>query len=269
MITKIVISLVVATLSVVTLGACSPTNNNPAEIDSSVLWVRTAAEYEALSLQAYQAAAEDLQKFIDDRSWSALPRQTEATELPLAIILDIDETAVSNVEFQVILEPPFRNSVRDAWSDSTTAKPVPGAIDFIRKAQNAGVEVFFITNRPCELNSGKDNPCPQKDIALQDLLEAGFEVDNDHLMLANENLGWDREKSTRREHIAETHRVIMLFGDDLGDFIACSREKPLHPCDEAATIESRRAATVEFARYWGEGWYILPNPMHGSWTTFN
>ena len=88
-------------------------------------------------------------------------------------------------------------------------------------------------------------------------------------MLANEDLGWDREKLSRREHIAETHRVIMLLGDDLGDFISCSRKKPLHPCIESATIASRHAATVEFDSYWGEGWYVLPNPMHGSWTSVN
>ena len=101
------------------------------------------------------------------------------------------------------------------------------------------------------------------------LREVGIEVDDDHLMMANENLGWDREKSTRRELIAKTHRVIMLLGDDLGDFIACTREKPLHPCSEGATIESRLASTIEYKHYWGEGWYILPNPMHGSWTTVN
>lgn len=267
MIQKTLICLVVSTLAVLIFSGCSPTNNGADEISRSVLWVRTAAEYEAVSLQAYQAAAEDLQKFIDDTSWSALPGQTDAAELPLAIIADIDETMVSNVEFQVILEPPFRNSVRDAWSDSTTAIAVPGAVEFIRKVRAAGVDVFFVTNRPCELDSASSNPCPQKEIALQDLLEAGFEVDNDHLMLANESLGWDREKLTRREHIAETHRVIMLLGDDLGDFIPCSREKPLHPCSDGASISSRRAATNEFGHYWGEGWYVLPNPMHGSWTT--
>ena len=58
----------------------------------------------------------------------------------------------------------------------------------------------------------------------------------------------------------------MLLGDDLGDFIACTRRKPLDPCRDGATIESRRSATYEYSQYWGEGWYVLPNPMHGSWT---
>jgi acid phosphatase len=262
-------SLLVSALAALSLTGCSPVADDAEKIDLGVRWVRSAAEYEALSLQAYGAATEDLQKFIDDTSWSALPGQTNAADLPVAIITDVDETMVSNVEFQVILVQPFSNSVMNTWNDENTAKPIPGATEFVRLARDAGVEVFFVTNRPCEKKNGINNPCPQKSVTLQDLMEVGIDVDNDHLMLANENLGWDREKLSRREHIAKTHRVIMLLGDDLGDFIACSREKLLHPCAEGATIASRQAATTEFSHYWGEGWYVLPNPMHGSWTSVN
>lgn len=261
--------LVVSAITVVLLNGCSPTEGGANDIPAGVLWVRTAAEYEASSLQTYREASEDLQKFIDDTSWSALPWQVDAADLPVAIIADVDETVVSNVEFQVILERPFRNSVRDAWSDSTEAQAVPGSVEFLRQASDAGVEIYFVTNRPCEIEAGIADPCPQKAIAFGDLREVGIEVDDDHLMMANEDLGWDREKSTRRLHIAKTHRVIMLLGDDLGDFIACTRKKALHPCSEGATIESRRDSAIKFTHYWGEGWYILPNPMHGSWTTVN
>lgn len=254
-------------LAVLSSAGCAPVDDGVDEIDLGVQWVRSAAEYEALSLQAYNAAREDLQKFIDDTSWSALPGQTDAGQLPVAIIADVDETIVSNVEFQVILVYPFSNSAMNDWNDTNRAKPVSGAVEFIRMAQDAGVEVFFVTNRPCEKKNGIQEQCPQKAVTLQDLIEVGLEVDNEHLMLANEQLGWDREKLSRREHIARTHRVIMLFGDDLGDFIPCSRSKLLHPCSDIATIASRRAATGEFSHYWGEGWYVLPNPMHGSWTS--
>jgi len=257
-------SLFTAALVLFSLTGCTTVDD---EIDVGIQWVRSAAEYEALSLQAYGAATDDLQKFIADTSWSALPGQTDAAELPLAIIADVDETLVSNVEFQVILVQPFKNSVMNTWNDENSAKPIPGATEFIRHAQEAGVEVFFVTNRPCELVSGIEDPCPQKAVTLGDLIEVGIAADNDHLMLAGENPGWDREKLSRREHIAKTHRVIMLLGDDLGDFISCSRDKVLFPCTESATVASRQAATNEFSHYWGEGWYVLPNPMHGSWTS--
>jgi acid phosphatase len=246
-----------------------PANVASKEIDRGVSWVRSSAEFEALALQAYRAASDDLHKFIDDTSWSALPGQRTATEMPLAIIADVDETIVSNVEFQVYLEYPFTNAKMNDWNKSNEAKPIPGAVEFVREAQEAGVEVFFVTNRPCEQEAGSSSPCPQKAVTLQDLHEVGIAVDSDHLLLSGEQPGWDREKLTRREFVAQTHRVIMLFGDDLGDFIECSRHKPLIPCTEGATIASRHAATLEMKLYWGEGWYVLPNPMHGSWTTVN
>ena len=261
------ISLPAAALAVMSLTGCTTVKTEEDKIDLGVQWVRSAAEYEALTLQTYGAATDDLQKFIADTSWSALPGQADAAELPLAIIADVDETLVSNVEFQVILVQPFKNSVMNTWNDENTAKPIPGATEFVRLVQDAGVEVFFVTNRPCELISGIDDPCPQEAVTQQDLIEVGIEADSDTLMLADEEPGWDREKLSRREHIARTHRVIMLLGDDLGDFISCSREKVLHPCTEGATVASRRAATIELSRYWGEGWYVFPNPMHGSWTS--
>ena len=248
------------------LASCKQAAEEPA-IDRGIAWVRTAAEFEALALQAYGNATEDLDKMIADKSWSALPWQENAEDLPPAIIADVDETVVSNVEFQVILEPPFKNAKLDAWNDANMAKPIPGAVDFYRKAQEAGVTVFFVTNRPCEPKNGMQDPCPQKSVTLQDLIEIGIDVTPETLMLANEEPEWDREKVTRRQEVAKTHRVIMLFGDDLGDFIQCSREKALDPCDTGATITSRSRDTYKFADYWGEGWYVFPNPMHGSWTT--
>jgi acid phosphatase len=263
------ITILALTITIQFVSACVPANVDSKEIDRGVLWVRSSAEFEALTLQAYRAASDDLHKFIGDTSWSALPGQTSAAELPLAIISDVDETIVSNVEFQVDLEHPFTNRKMNDWNDANRAEPIPGAVEFVREAREAGVEVFFVTNRPCEQITGVEDPCPQKAVTLQDLHEVGVEVDSGHLMLSGEQPGWDREKLTRREFIAQTHRVIMLFGDDLGDFIACSRKKQLSPCTEGATIASRHAATLEMKSYWGEGWYVLPNPMHGSWTSVN
>lgn len=248
--------------------ATGGTDEDPEEaVHGGVEWVLTAAEFEALCLQAYRAAGDFLQTALGDADWSALPDQVDARELPPAIIFDIDETTLSNADFQATYIPPFTNAKLDDWSNITIARPLPGVVEFTRRAQAAGVELFFITNRPCQPKEGTDHPCPQKDVTLQDLAEAGIATDADHVMLANERPEWDREKVVRRNLIAQTHRVIMLIGDDLGDFIECTRSSPRAPCTEVATIASRREATYENRDYWGAGWFILPNPMHGSWTT--
>lgn len=248
--------------------ATGGTDEDPEEaVHGGTKWVLTAAEFEALCLQAYRAAGDFLEAAIGDPDWSALPDQSNARALPPAIIFDIDETTLSNAEFQATYIPPFTNAKLDDWSSATVARPLPGAVDFARRAQAAGVELFFITNRPCEPRAGVDHPCPQENVTLQDLAEAGIATDADHVMLANERPEWDREKVVRRNLIAQSHRVIMLLGDDLGDFIACTRSSPRAPCTEGATIASRSKATNDYRDYWGAGWFILPNPMHGSWTT--
>ncbi len=249
------------------LGACShaPAEPEPGS-DLAIFWVKHAAEFRALSLQAYGSAERHLDEFIADTSWSALPGQDDAAHLPPAVILDVDETVVSNVDFQKVLVPPFAPSKLDAWYRENEAFEIPGVSSFVAKAQAAGVEVFFVTNRPCEPDG--QSPCTQRQTTLKSLAEIGIETDAEHVLLARER-GWNREKVSRRQHVAENYRVIMLFGDDLGDFIPCVRKKPYAPCTEPATRESRKAATEAHKAYWGHGWYILPNPMHGSFTAWD
>ena len=259
------------------LSACAATPGGPLAEDQSpsqvprdqdlgLLWVKTAAEYEAVARQAYQVATAHLDEFIDDTSRSALPDQTDAANLPPAVILDVDTTVLNHVDFQMSYERPFENWKLDKYDREHIAEPVPGVIEFMTAALDRGVELFFVTNRPCEIRDGIDDPCPQRQTVIDGLRELGFEVDADRVMLSQER-GWTREKSTRREHVAQDYRVIMLMGDDLSDFIECTRSSPKPPCTIKATRESRLQALREHTEYWGNGWYILPNPMHGSWTS--
>ena len=235
--------------------------------DLGLLWVKHAAEYEALSRQVYQAAELALPGFIEDQSWTALPGQEDAEGLRPAIIFDIDETVVSGIDFQLSYVRPYETWKHEAWGRSNPAVPVAGFTKFATAAREAGVELFFVTNRPCEIVAGNDDPCPQQKTAIDDVIEAGIETDADHVFLAYQRDDWTKEKSTRRQHVAKRHRVIMLFGDDLGDFISCTRAKPAAPCSEPATAESRKLKVAAHAGYWGNGWYVLPNPMYGSWTS--
>jgi 5'-nucleotidase (lipoprotein e(P4) family) len=260
------------TLPIVTvvllLAGCAtevPTYNP--EDDLGLFWVKHAAEYEAVTRQVYGTATRALPGFIADRSWSALPWQTSAEDLPTAVILDVDETAVNNVDFQINYERPFENYKLDLWDREHTAQPVPGVVEFVRAARAAGVDVFFLTNRPCEQYEGQDDVCPQKQTVLKDLQELGIPTEPEFVTLADEQPHWKREKLVRRQLIGESHRVIMLIGDDLGDFVPCVRKKVHAPCTQAGTRASRDAALEKYAEYWGKGWYILPNPMHGSWTS--
>lgn len=240
--------------------------------DLGIAWVRTSAEYKAAAMQAYSAATEDLDEMIANEDWSALPSQAASGEnsykdKPPAAIFDIDETVVDNVEFQAQLVPPFSEAKFDAWHEANVVPAVPGAKAFVERARKAGVEIFFITNRSCDAPPGSSDPCPQKRITLDDLREAGIPFEPGNVMLSGERPGWTQEKEVRRSAVAAKYRVIMLFGDDLGDFLSCVRKRVYEPCTQAATRASRTAAIEKHGKYWGEGWYVLPNPMYGSWTS--
>ena len=237
------------------------------EKDLGLLWVNHAAEYGALTMQIYQSAADALPQFIENTSWSAQPGQEDAGDLPPAVILDVDETVISNARFQIAFERPMEQWKLERWNDEHLSDPVPGVVEFVNLAKKSGVDVFFVTNRPCDPVEGDPDPCPQKKATVRDIGELGIETDAAHILLAAEN-GWDRAKIARRQHIAKTHRIIMIFGDDLGDFVPCVRTKLYGPCTAPATPASRQQLVEDHKALWGRGWYILPGPMHGSWTSF-
>jgi 5'-nucleotidase (lipoprotein e(P4) family) len=253
------------------LAACAAAPESQVADDRGelgTLWVEHSAEYQAVSRQIYAAARQDLPRLLADPDWTALPGHDADAEKPPAIIFDVDETVVSNADYQATLAvEPYTRERHFNWMRNHRAMPVPGAPAMVEAARAAGVQVFFVTNRACGRFDGVEGTCPYEQVTLEDLAEAGIDADAEHVLMAWERPDWDKEKLSRREFVADSYRVIMLFGDDFGDFVACAREKPLPPCTNPATRASRHAALDAYASYWGNGWYILPNPMHGSWTT--
>jgi len=249
----------------VLLVACATHPDMESVPDLASNWTDSSAEYRALSRQVYRAASLALPELIADATWSAIPYQSGAADLPPAIIMDIDQTVVNGVDFQLGHEPPFTSEKFDNWNATHEAGAVPGAPEFVKLARASGVQVFFLTNRAC--NDTTDGSCVEKPVTVQDLNEAGIPAADADVSLVGERPDWGSEKKVRRDHIAENFRVIMLFGDDLGDFIPCVRRTPVAPCTEGGTVANRFALTAEHDAYWGAGWYILPNPMYGSWMT--
>jgi acid phosphatase len=252
----------------VTLGGCTsaPVTHSP-QNDLGLLWVNHAAEYAAITTQIYQSAEHDLADLVADPAWTAMPGYPVDPDLPPAVILDVDETTISNARFQMAFERPMAQWKLEKWNDENVSDPVPGVVEFVKAAQEAGVTVFFVTNRPCNNRDGGPDPCPQKQDTVRDIGELGIRTDVNHVLLDNEN-GWNRSKIARREFIARDYRVIMLIGDDLGDFTPCVRKSLYGPCTEPASKSSRKALVDKHRHLWGNGWYILPGPMHGSWTSF-
>lgn len=231
----------------------------------ATLWQQTAAEYDALSIQVYARADAMLDRAIKDSRWSALdPSEGQsAVGGALAIIADIDETLVDNSAFAVrTMREPVPECMTPVqaradwerrwleWVTDAEATALPGAAEFMQRAvarRDAEVEVFYITNR-------KDN---EKQATCKNLIELGFPVPNcdTQVLTRNDDDGRAKDKVSRRKQVAGTHRVVLLFGDNLGDFVG-----------NILTNEVERDAVVAGRQaWWGERWMILPNPGYGSW----
>jgi len=65
----------------------------------------------------------------------------------LALVLDIDETALSNYKQMAAEDYGYVPSAFDAWEDSAQATAIPGTLRLYQEAQKLGVTVFFITGR--------------------------------------------------------------------------------------------------------------------------
>ena len=100
------------------------------------------------------------------------------------------------------------------WDRQHVAEPVPGVVEFVAAARDAGVTVFFLTNRPCEKYADEEDACPQKQTVIEGIRELGIPVEPEFVIAGARAPEWKGEKLVRRELIGRDYRVIMLIGDD-------------------------------------------------------
>lgn len=224
----------------------------PHENLNATLWVQTALEYEATALQAYRLAQMQLDAALVDRTWTAaIEQKGDASQLPPAVVVDVDETVLDNSYYQARMirdNTLYSSKTWDPWVMEARATAIPGAREFVQYAASKGVTVFYVTNRTANLEE-----------ATRANLEAeGFPLssDVDVVLTRGERPEWNASpKGPRRAHIAASYRILLLIGDDLGDFVV----------DAAGTPEARQASTEPYEHWWGRRWIMLPNPTYGSW----
>ena len=237
--------------------ATAPAASNPAHDNlNAVAWVQTSVEYKALSEQTYRAAADHLDKALKEKNWDALvpeERGNAATGLKPAVVMDVDETVLDNSPYQarLIRDGADYDEVTWAqWVAEKKAKPVPGVVDFAKAANAKGVTILYISNRAEHL----------KEATLANLKAAGLPVADDSVFLGLGTFVKDceqngSEKNCRRKLAGQKYRVLMQFGDQIGDFVQVVSN----------TRGDRDKLYAEYHDWFGERWWMLPNPTYGSW----
>lgn len=223
---------------------------------NAVSWAQNAVEHDLIYLQTFRDAQSRLLAALKDKHWDALPtddRVAPSKGLKPAVVLDIDETVLDNSPYQARLIRSGGEYNEADWADwckEQQARALPGAVAFTRYAQSHGIAVIYLSNRAQDLDA----------VTLDNLRKDGFPVAGPDAFLGLgtfvkgcEQNGTD--KSCRRQLISRHYRVLMQFGDQLGDFVAA----------QANTLQGRQAAMQPYLDWIGTRWFVLPNPTYGSW----
>lgn len=234
----------------ISIAGCT-LSSPPDERLHSTLWVQTSAEYAVSTRQVFRMAVRNLDAALADPTWNALPDGAGRTGRPPSIIVDVDETILDNsghTARMILARQGFTTESWRAWVREASAPAVPGAVEYLRAAADRGITIFYVTNRHRSLEADT-----YRNLAAVGCPLAG---NTDVLLMREERPDWGHDKTSRREFVGDAYRVLQVVGDDLADFVAVPR---------GIADEERLQLAARHRERWGSSWFLLPNPMYGSW----
>lgn len=217
-------------------GAATPAG---VTIPDGLRWSRASAEHRAIYLEVYRAAGDALTQLSAGRragSW--------------AVILDADETVLDNSLYEqqrALAHQPFSEQTWKVWVQRAAAPALPGAAAFTQRVQQLGGRVVIVTNRdPAACAVTREN-----------LQAAGIATDE---VLCRTAGGGD-DKNPRFDAVARGAAplvlppldVVMWVGDNIQDFPHATQALRSAPAEDSTLTR------------FGTSWFVLPNPMYGSW----
>lgn len=206
------------------------------QLVTSVLWYQKSAEMVASYLQAYKYA----EMLVDSKL------KTIRSKLPLAVVLDIDETVLDNSPYEAQLiekGKTYEPTTWKIWTDEARAKALPGALDFVNFAKEKGIEIFYISNRKTD----------ELDATIENLKKYRFPyADTKHVILKSST----SDKTARREKVSSTHTILVYVGDNLTDYSELYADRGSDMGKELV-MKNKNELLYNFV--------ILPNPMYGEW----
>lgn len=257
--------------SVEDLGGTDEANaQRSREILYATLWMQHSAEYRAAALQAFESARAQLKAATKcgtaeagqlQQSKGACGAKSPWAKRPAAIIFDLDETLLDNSAYQAF-QIKHRELYEDArwqtWVKSEEALAIAGAVDFVKDASKAA-RIYYVSDRACRQPIDKIKAelklrelCPQLLDTMSRMDKLGFPKAKDRSAFYLKGMYADlKSKEEIRQKIAAKHRIAMLVGDDLKDFV------------ESQAVYADNEAKL--APLWGKRWFIIPNPAYGSW----
>jgi len=190
-----------------------------------------------------------------DASMTA-PRFEPCGNKPFAAVFDADETLIWNLgpmRYFAEQNSSYDPKIWDQWEKTGAGKAVamPGTVDMLSKLRAAGITVIANTNRSAANAKGSE----------ETLRAAGlgeFKHGETLFLMGDDATG--SSKDMRRAAIASKYCVILMAGDQLGDFSQQFNVRDL-PAAQRTALATSPAATA----MWDKGWFLFPNSVYGPW----
>jgi 5'-nucleotidase (lipoprotein e(P4) family) len=237
----------------------------PVEPTQGQQWLFGSAEARVAMVQDWNAIASYVEAKAASRPNASVVLAPGATaesadflacgaDQPLAAVFDADETLIWNLGSMAAFDrmsTGFDPKVWDQWEKTGAGKAVaiPGVKDAFKRIRAAGVEIIVNTNRNNANHAG----------TADTLKAAGLgEFAHEQTLFLRGDAPGGSGKDGRRYLISDNYCVIALAGDQLGDIADIFNDKSLTPPARKALT-----ASASFDTLWGNGWFILPNPVYG------
>ena len=229
------------------------------------LWMQTSAEYQALCRQTFSSALREI-KQAAKKAKHRQGRPVGPDKKPLAVVADLDETILDNARFQSAMDAAvwadrmdlgYTTKRWEQWERDNAEEVglVPGAGPFIADVEKLKVVMVYISNRVERLKDSTIRALAHNGINTQGL-QGGAEL---RLLLKPEKS--TSSKQERIKQVDEKYHVIAYLGDNLGDFPG----EPEQSQDLAQHLAARRTIVESAVDLWGTRYFMLPNPVYGSW----
>jgi acid phosphatase len=128
----------------------------------------------------------------------------------LAMVLDIDETALSNYKQMAAQDYGYVPSAFDAWEDSAQATAIPGTLRLYQEAQRLGVSVFFITGR-----SEAHRAATERTLESQGYTKWEQLILRSPAQLSDATIAY--KSGARRTIVDAGYRIVLNVGDQFSD----------------------------------------------------
>jgi acid phosphatase len=128
----------------------------------------------------------------------------------LALVLDIDETTLSNYQEMVGADFAYDSNTFNAWVESGKAPAIPATLRIYKEAQKLSVPVFFLTGRPES----------QRDVTEKNLRAVGFDGWQELILRSQAQTSLtalDFKSAEREKIVAEGYRIVLNVGDQWSD----------------------------------------------------